>query len=241
MMKLVAWANLKAIYKRSRRQPNKRLFKRENVRKLWPMWLAAFSTVPLCLFAGWGVKDPAMVPYVYIGLLPWALALYLTRMKALRTVYPRQFAEHAIDRQSSFGKENLLCYAFFLDALREEGYTAAQARELSAYAELACKPARPMLAQNLGFASIIAFMVALSTEAIKLTPTFTLGKGWMIVMMGIAVAFVYWLVLDGIHSVAQERAWIKRYLDMAAYDLDQQAPERIEARRKFRVLSDTSR
>lgn len=39
-------------------------------------------------------------------------------------------------------------------------------------------------------------------------------------MLGIAGVFIYWLVLDGIHSVAYERAWVKRYLDMAARDLE---------------------
>jgi len=169
-MKLMDWADLKDLYKRSRKQPNKLLFKRENARGLWPMWTAAASTILLCVFAGWGIKNPALVPYAYIALLPWAIALYITRIKALRTVYPRQFAEHAIDRQSSLGKENILCYAFFLDAVRDEGYTAAKLQELSAYADLTCKPARPVLAQNLGFASLIAFMVALSTEVIKATP-----------------------------------------------------------------------
>jgi hypothetical protein len=33
----------------------------------------------------------------------------------------------------------------------------------SAYADLAGEPARPALSQNLGFASLIAFMIALCT------------------------------------------------------------------------------
>lgn len=219
-MKLVDWANLKDLYKRSRRQPNKLLFKRANARKLWPMWTAAASTIFICLFAAWGIRNPALIPYAYAALLPWAATLYWTRIKALRTVYPREFAEHAIDRQSSLGKENILCYAFFLDAVRDEGYTAAKLRELSAYSDLTCKPPRPGLAQNLGFASFIAFMITLSAEVIKATPLFTLGKGWIFLMLGIAGGFLYWLVLDGIHSVAYERAWVKRYLDMAARDLE---------------------
>ncbi|OUM04846.1 hypothetical protein BW686_24525 [Pseudomonas syringae] len=219
-MKLVDWANLRDIYKRSRRQPNKLLFKRENARKLWPMWAAAASTLLLCLFAGWGIKDQTLIPYAYAAMLPWAVILYVTRIKALRTVYPREFADHAIDRQSSLGKENILCYAFFLNAVRSEGYTPSTLRKLSAYSDLTCKPARPGLAQNLGFASFIAFMIALSTEVIKATPLFTNGKGWVLLLMGIGGVFLYWLILDGIHSVAYERAWVKRYLDMAASDLE---------------------
>jgi hypothetical protein len=220
VMKLEDWANLKDVYKRSRRQPNKLLFKRENARKLWPMWAAAASTLLLVVIAGWGIKNPALVPYAYLAMGPWAIALYITRMKALRMVYPREFAEHAIDRQSSLGKENILCYAFFLDAVRGNGYTAAKLRELSRYADLTGKPARPGLAKNLGFASFIAFMVALSTEVIKSTPLFTPDKSWIFLMVGIAGGFLYWLVLDGIHSVAYERAWVKRYLDMAASDME---------------------
>ncbi|VVQ10773.1 hypothetical protein PS914_05145 [Pseudomonas fluorescens] len=220
-MKLMEWADLKVLYKRSRKQPNKLLFKRENARRLWPMWAAAASTIPLVVFAGLGIKNPALIPYAYIVLFPWALALYLTRLKALQMVYPRQFAEHAIDRQSSLGKENILCYAFFLEALRDEGYTAAKLRELSAYADLTGKPARPALSQNLGFASLVAFMVALCTEVIKATPFFTLGKGWVFVMMGIVLLVISGLILDGIHSTAYERDWVKRYLDMAAYDLEE--------------------
>lgn len=219
-MKLVEWANLKDVYKRSRRQPNKLLFKRENAGKLWPMWIAVVSTIFICLFTGLGIRNPGLIPYAYIALFPWAAALYWTRMKALRIVYPTEFAAHAIDRQSSLGKENILCYAFFLDAVRDEGYTAAKLRELSEYADLTCKPPRPGLAQNLGFASFIAFMITLSTEVIKDTPLFTLHKGWIFLMLGFVLGFFYWLVLDGIHSLAYERAWVKRYLDMAARDLE---------------------
>ena len=217
-MKLMELANLKDLYLRSRKQPNKLLFRRENLRKLWPMWAAVLSTLVLFVFAGWSIQSPALVPYTYLALLPWAIALYVTRIKALRMVFPQQFAEHAIDRQSSLGKENILCYAFFLDAVRDEGYTTAKLRELSSFADLTCKPVRPALTQNLGFASLIALMIAISTEVIKVTPMFP-DKGWVFVMLGITGAFLYWLVLDGIHSVAYERAWVKRYIDMAASDL----------------------
>ncbi|WP_257230420.1 hypothetical protein [Pseudomonas sp. SbOxS1] len=220
-MKLIEWADLKVLYKYSRKQPNKLLFKRENARRLWPMWTTAASTILLVVFAGLGIKNPALIPYAYIALLPWALALYFTRLKALRIVYPRQFAEHAIDRQSSLGKENILCYAFFLEALRNEGYTVAKLRELSAYADLTGKPARPALSQNLGFASLIAFMIALCAEVIKATTFFTLGKGWVFVMLCIVALFIYGMVLDGIHSTAYERGWVKRYLDMAVCDLEE--------------------
>ncbi|WP_256584930.1 hypothetical protein [Pseudomonas sp. Irchel s3a18] len=220
-MKLMEWADLKVLYKRSRKQPNKLLFKRENARKLWPMWMAVVSTIPLTVFAIFGIKNPTLIPYAYIALFPWTLALYLTRLKALSIVYPRQFAEHAIDRHSSLGQENTLCYAFFLEAVRDAGYTAAKLREFSAYADLTGKPAKPALSQNLGFASVIAFMIALCTEVIKATTFFTWGKGSVVVMLGITALFIFWLVLDGIHSAAYERGWVKRYLDMAAYDLEE--------------------
>ncbi|MBV7489592.1 hypothetical protein [Pseudomonas sp. PDM30] len=227
-MKLMEWADLKVLYKRSRKQPNKLLFKRENARRLWSMWTTAASTILLVVFAGFGIKNPTLIPYAYIALFPWALALYFTRIKALRTVYPRQFAEHSIDRQSSLGKENILCYAFFLEQLRDEGYTVAKIRELSEYADLTVKPTRPALSQNLGFASLIAFMIAICTELIKTTTFFTLGKGWVFLMLGIVALFIYWMVLDGIHSATYEKGCVKRYLDMAAYDLEepsQGAPE----------------
>ena len=233
-MKLMEWADLKVIYKRSRNQPNKRLIKRENIRKLWPMWTAAASTVLLFVFAGFGIKYPAMFPYAYFALVPWSFALYFTRLNALRKVYPREFAQHAIDRQPWLEKENTLCYAFFLEALREAGYTASKARQFSVYSDLAGRPPRPPLSQNLGFASLIAFMIALSTEVIKATPFFMWGKGSGVLMLGLAVLFLYWLVLDGVHSVAYEKGRIKRYLDLAAYDLEEPARElhRVNAEEK---------
>ncbi|MCY1436388.1 hypothetical protein D9M71_525120 [compost metagenome] len=48
-------------------------------------------------------------------------------------------------------------------------------------------------------------MVAVSTEVIKATTFFAFGKGSVILMLGVAVLFIYWLVLDGIHSSAYER------------------------------------
>lgn len=54
----------------------------------------------------------------------------------------------------------------------------------------------------------------------KATALFALGKGWFVVMLAMTAGFLYWLILDGIHSIAYERAWIKRYLDMAACDLE---------------------
>ncbi|WP_242206366.1 MULTISPECIES: hypothetical protein [unclassified Pseudomonas] len=222
-MKLMEWTILKNLYKLSRKRPNKLLFKRGNARKLWPMWLAAASTIPLCIFAGFGIKYPGLTLYAYIALAPWAFILYFTRLKALRTVYPQQFSDHAIDHQSWMEKENILCYAFFLETVREEGYTTQKLRELSAYSDLTCKPPRPPLSQNLIFASLIAFMIALSTEVIKATPFFTLGKGSIVLILGSVVLFCVWLVLDGVQSTAYERVRIKRYLDLAAYDLDDAA------------------
>ncbi len=221
-MKLAEWADLQDLYKQSRRRPNKLLFTWSAVRALWPMWAAAAATLPLVLFAALGMAYPVLIPFCYMLLLPWAMALYLTRMAALRTVYPAEFAEHAIDRQSALGKENILCYAFFLEAVRAAGYTAERLRGLSSYADLACKPARPGLAANLGFASMIGLIIALSAEAMKASALFALGKGWVVVMLAMAAGFLYWLILDGIHSIAYERAWIKRYLEMAACDLEAQ-------------------
>jgi hypothetical protein len=219
-MKLKEWADLQVIYKRSRKQPNKLIFKRENVRRLWPMWAAVGSTVFLVVFAMFGIKNPALIPYTYMALAPWALLLFFTRLTALRMVYPQQFADHAIDRQPSLERENALCYAFFLEALRDEGYTVAKLRDLSDYADLTGSPPRPALSQSLSFASLIALMVALSTEIIKATPLFTWGKGSVIVVLGMGVLFLNWLVLDGIRSVAYERLCMKRYVDMAVFDLE---------------------
>lgn len=220
-MKLKEWAQLEALYKISRKQPNKHIFKLHNARKLWPMWSAIGSTALLFVFAMFGIKNPTLIPYTYMALAPWALLLYVTRLKALRMVYPQQFADHAIDHQPSLERENTLCYAFFLEGLRKEGYTVEKLRELSAYAGLTGKPARPALSQNLSFASLIALMIALCTEIIKATPLFTWGKGSVIVVLGMGALFLNWLVLDGIRSVSYERMCIKRYVEMAVFDLDE--------------------
>lgn len=220
-MKLMEWADLQALYKRSRKRPNKLIFKRENILRLWPMWSAFGSTALLFVFAMFGIKNPALIPYTYMALAPWALLLYFTRLKALQMVYPQQFEEHAIDRQPSLERENVLCYAFFLEALRDEGYSVAKLRDLSAYADLTGKPSRPALSQNLGFASLIALMIALSTEIIKNTPLFSVGQGSVIIVICMGALFFHWLVLDGLRSVAYERVCIKRYVDMAVFDLDE--------------------
>ncbi|EJN30462.1 hypothetical protein PMI38_05328 [Pseudomonas sp. GM84] len=217
-MKLAEWAEIQEIYKRSRRQPNKRLFKWANARRLWPMWAAFASTLLLVAFALWAMIHPALLPYAYMALLPWGLALYFTRLKGLRTMHAQAFDDHVIDRQSFHHRESTLCYAFFLESLRKQGYTAAKARELSAYSDLVGKPARPPLSQNLGFASLVAFMIAISTELIKSAEVFT-SQGLAVVIIGVVALFIYWLVLDGIYSGAYQKAWIKRYLDMAAWDL----------------------
>jgi hypothetical protein len=218
-MKLKEWADLVALYKYSRKQPNKLLFTWVNARRTWSMWLAFALTILFLVFIFFGYKYPALLPYAAIGLMPWAIMAYRTRLQALRTVFPEQFAEHAIDRQSWREKENFLCYAFFLEVVRNNGYTAAKLRELSACVDLTGRPQRPALSQNLGFASLIGFMVALSTEVIKATPIFKWEKGLFLLVMGFALLFIYWLVLDGIHNFVYEKGWIKRYLDLAAYDL----------------------
>ena len=78
-MKLMEWADLQALYKRSRKRPNKLIFKRENILRLWPMWSAFGSTALLFVFAMFGIKNPALIPYTYMALAPWALLLYFTR------------------------------------------------------------------------------------------------------------------------------------------------------------------
>lgn len=218
-MKLAEWAQIQEIYKRSRRQPNKRLFKWANARRLWPMWVALASTGALVAFTVVAMARPPLVPYAYMALVPWGLALYFTRLKGLRVTHAQAFDDHVIDRQAFHHRESTLCYAFFLESLRNEGYTAAKARELSAYSDLIGKPARPPLSQNLGFASLVAFMIAISTELIKSADVFT-SQGLAVVMIGVVAMFIYWLVLDGIYSGAYQKAWIKRYLDMAAWDLE---------------------
>lgn len=80
------------------------------------------------------------------------------------------------------------------------------------------KPAKPALSQNIGFASLVALMITISAEIIKGAGFFT-SMGLAVIMLGLAALFIYWLVLDGIHSVAYEKALIKRYLDMAVWDL----------------------
>ncbi|CAM3035220.1 hypothetical protein [Pseudomonas plecoglossicida] len=218
-MKLAEWAEVQEIYKRSRRQPNKRLFNRANARRLWPMWAGFASTLILIAFLLWAMARPALLPYACMAFLPWGLALYLTRAAGLRTMHAQAFADQVIDRQSIHHRESTLCYTFFLESLRNQGYTAAKARELSAYSDLIGKPPRPPVSQNLGFASLVAFMIAISTELIKNLDVFT-RQGAAVVMMGVAALFIYWLVLDGIYSGAYQKAWIKRYLDMAAWDLE---------------------
>ena len=151
-------------------------------------------------------------------MLPWGLALFLTRLKGLHTVYPQEFDEHAISNQSILNRENILCYAFFLNILRAEEYTAEKAREMSDYSELVGKPTKPALSQNIGFASLVALMITLSAEIIK-GAGFITSMGLAVVMLGFAALFIYWVVLDGIHSVAYEKALIKRYLDLAVWDL----------------------
>lgn len=54
-MKLKEWAHLEALYKISRKQPNKHIFKLHNARKLWPMWSAVGSTALLFVFAMFGI------------------------------------------------------------------------------------------------------------------------------------------------------------------------------------------
>lgn len=214
------WADLKVLYKQSRKQPNKQLFRLENARKLWPMWAAAATTLPLLVFAGFGIKYPMVVPMSYVALALWAGGLFFTRLKAFQTVYPAQFDAHAIDRQSWAEQENILCYAFFLQIIRNEGYTTDKLRKLSAYSDLTVAPAKPALSQNLGFVSLFGLMIALSTEVIKATSFFLWGKGAVALMLVAVVLFIYWLVWDGIQSAAYERLRIKRYVELAVHDLD---------------------
>ncbi|MEX5666025.1 hypothetical protein ABFV57_14305 [Pseudomonas neuropathica] len=221
VMKLKELVDLTALYKRSRRQPNKLLFTWKNARRLWPMWAVAVSTLPLIALSALGIKYPIFVPISYAGLAVWTGGLFFTRLNALRRVYPAQFAEHAIGQQPWGEQENILCYAFFLQIVQDEGYTAAKLRELSAYSDLTVAPAKPALSQNLVFVSLFALMIGLSTELIKATSFFIGGKGAAILILVAAVSFIYWIVWDGIQSTPYQRLRIKRYVDLAAYDLEE--------------------
>jgi len=225
VMKFKEWAELTALYKRSRKQPNKLLFTWKNARRLWPMWTAAASTLPLVVLSAFGIKYPILVPISYALLAVWAGGLFFTRLHAIRTVYPTQFAEHAIDQQPWGEQENILCYAFFLQIVKEEGYTSAKLRELSAYSDLTVAPVKPALSQNLGFVSLFALIVGLSTELIKATSFFLGGKGAVILILVAAVSFIYWIVWDGIQSTPYQRLRIKRYVDLAAYDLEERVQD----------------
>jgi hypothetical protein len=220
-MKFKEWVDLTALYKRSRRQPNKLLFTWKNARRLWPMWAVAVSTFPLVVMAGFGIKYPILVPISYVFLGLWTGGLFLTRLHALRTVYPLQFAEHAIDQQPWSEQENILCYAFFLQIVKDEGYRAAKLRELSAYSDLTVAPAKPALSQNLGFLSLLGLMMGLSAELIKTTAFFLGPKGALVLVPIVGTLFIYWLVWDGIQSTRDQRLRIKRYVDLAAYDLEE--------------------
>jgi hypothetical protein len=219
-MKLKEWAALKSLYKISRQQPKKLLFKGKKVFGVWSVCFAVFITIVLLAFVLSGLKYPVVLPYAYMALGPWAVLLYAARIKLLRSVFPKQFAEHAIDLQSWREKENILCYSFFLELAREKGYTAAKLRALSAYSDLTVAPAKPALSQNLGFASLLGLMMGLSAEVIKNTQFFLWGKGAVALILIAASLFIYWLVWDGFQTARYERLCIKRYVDLAAYDLE---------------------
>jgi hypothetical protein len=221
VMKFKEWVDLTALYKRSRKQPNTLLFTWKNARRLWPMWMAAATTLPLIVMAGLGFSYPILVPISYVCLGLWTGALFLTRLHALRTVYPIQFAQHAIDQQPWGEQENILCYAFFLQIVKDAGYTAAKLRKLSAYSDLTVAPAKPALSQNLGFLSLLGLMMGLSGELIKATSFFLGPKGALVLIPIVGTLFIYWLVWDGIQSNRYQRLRIKRYVDLAAYDLEE--------------------
>ncbi|MFJ7311653.1 hypothetical protein ACIQVE_02605 [Pseudomonas sp. NPDC098747] len=220
-MKFKEWVDLTVLYKRSRKQPNTLLFKWKNARRLWPMWTVAAATLPLVVLSAFGIKYPILVPVSYVFLALWAGGLFFTRLHAIRTVYPTQCAEHSIAQQPWVEQENILCYAFFLQIVKNEGYTAAKLRELSAYSDLTVAPAKPSLSQNLGFVSLFALMIGLSTELIKATSFFIGGKGAVILILVAVFSFIYWIVWDGIQSTPYQRLRIKRYVDLASYDLEE--------------------
>lgn len=137
------------------------------------------------------------MPCLFVALIPWGYMAFATRLASLKKLYPEQFQEHAIDSQSRFSKESILYYSFFLEALRKEGYTASKVRELSSYADLIGSSSGPALAQNLGFVSLITFMIALSTEVIKSFSNFASGMGVELIAIGLVVANFYWMVWGG--------------------------------------------
>lgn len=221
-MKFKEWADVLNVYKGSFKRINKDIFKSENLRWIgWPLGIALSSTLILCLATIFGSNIPAIKLGVSIALIPWAITLYITRMKMLRTLYPRQFHEHAIDRQSFWDRDNILYYALFLEDVRQARYTATKLRELAKYAALVGKPAKPPIAQNIVFAFLVGLSVSLSVELIKKTYIFVSGDGWVFLVISGASLFICQLVRDGFHSKAYERARVKRFLELAAHDLTQ--------------------
>jgi hypothetical protein len=68
-------------------------------------------------------------------------------------------------------------------------------------------------------------MIGLSTELIKATKFFLGPKGALVLMPVAGALFIYWLVWDGIQSTPYQRLRIKRYVDLAAYDLEERVQD----------------
>ncbi|BCY02820.1 hypothetical protein PszF2a_26090 [Stutzerimonas stutzeri] len=219
MLKDCAYVN--SLYKQIRKDVRKRLFSRSSYPATRPMIIMAFFTLSLMAMSAYSVFNP--LPWsaiTYMLLIPWGIGLYWSRQYAIRHLFRPVYRSEKINKQPRFKRDELFQYVLFRDKLNEAGWTAQRAAKIAEYYSLMESAPKPYsLSQNFFFIFLVGLMVALTTEAIKISTWFSTGYAGVSLILCVGALYIAWVFLDGIHVPAQHRAYVRRDLQRAAMEL----------------------
>jgi hypothetical protein len=183
--------------------------------------LAIFITILVAVYGSYAIHSSAIhKAIVFLSLIPWASFLLWTRYKNIESSYQEMMKNNGIMEYPFYKREELLHQCVFNQKLMASHWTAACAEKTAEQLQLFEKPKRPYnISQNLIFIFALGTLTGVSTEAIKISKLFESGQFWVIALLFLMTFYIIWMVLDGIHTPAHQRALVRRALLISSLTL----------------------
>lgn len=220
MTVLATWAEIRSLYRQCQPGVFTASFTHGGLRMVWPSWALTIAVGILLVGTLLNSQSPLQGLAAMAGALLALFGMLLARERYCAWYYRDIYARETLSRYGFLGREELLRYALFRNALVERGLNAADIQELARIAEIAGPPPQERwVSQNLVIVMLVSAIVSLSTDVIKLTDTWIAGKGIVFVLALATVTYVALALLDGIRSNQHRDRVIGRCLERAALDI----------------------
>jgi hypothetical protein len=160
--------------------------------------------------------------------------------RLLAKLYSDEYEKHGISQLRFLERSEFLAYALFLKKVKKEGYTPDKLKVISDYSETLSPPPKPFLI-NQHFLSVMLLsgLVTLSTSYIQKTSGWP-NQGLFYIWVVASLAVLVCLTLDGLRASQTQNARVRRYMQRAQIELEQETLDKCEETASDKVSSSIS-